>query len=74
MTVSVSTFGRFGMKPLVNVDIKMPAAVLRALSLYETFCVVSGITEVTQEEVISFIKEKAGDKVASQFRPEYLYS
>jgi hypothetical protein len=52
----------------------MPAAVLRALSLYETFCVVSGITEVTQEEVISFIKEKAGDKVASQFRPEYLYS
>jgi hypothetical protein len=62
------------MTPMVNVDVKMPKAVLRVLSLHETFCVVSGITEVTQDQVLDFIKEKAGDKVASLFRPEFLIS
>jgi hypothetical protein len=62
------------MTPMVNVDVKMPAAVLRVLSLHETFCVVSGITEVTHDQVLDFIKEKAGDKVASLFRPEFLIS
>jgi hypothetical protein len=62
------------MTPMVNVDVKMPTAVLRVLSLHETFCVVSGITEVTQDQVLDFIKEKAGNKVASLFRPEFLIS
>ena len=62
------------MTPRVNVDVKMPAAVLRVLSLYETFCVVSYIDEVTHDQVMDFIKEKAGDKVASLFRPEFLIS
>lgn len=62
------------MTPMVNVDIKMPASVLRVLSLYETFCLMSGITEVTHDDVTKFIKEKAGDKVASLFRPEFLIS
>lgn len=62
------------MTPMVNVDVKMPASVLRVLSLHETFCVMSGITEVSHDDVIRFIKEKAGDKVASLFRPEFLIS
>jgi hypothetical protein len=62
------------MTPIVNVDVKMPKAVLRVLSLHETFCVVSGITEVTHDQVVSFIKEKAGDNTAILFRSEYLVS
>lgn len=62
------------MTPMVNVDVKMPASVLRVLSLHETYCIVSGITDVTQDQVLEFIKEKAGDKVASLFRPEFLIS
>lgn len=62
------------MTPMVNVDVKMPASVLRVLSLHETFCVMSEITEVSHDDVIRFIKEKAGDKVASLFRPEFLIS
>jgi hypothetical protein len=62
------------MTPLVNVDVKMPKALLRVLSLHETFCVVSGITDVTHDEVVSFIKKKAGEKVASLFRAEHLIS
>ena len=62
------------MTPMVNVDVKMPASMLRVLSLHETFCVMSGIYEVSNDEVIKFIKEKAGDKVASLFRPEFLIS
>lgn len=62
------------MTPMVNVDVKMPVSVLRVLSLHETYCIVSGITDVTQDQVLDFIKEKAGDKVASLFRPEFLIS
>ena len=62
------------MTPMVNVDVKMPQALLRVLSLHETFCVVSGITEVTHDQVVAFIKEKAGEKTASLFRSEYLVS
>lgn len=62
------------MTPIVNVDVKMPKTLLRVLSLHETFCVVSGITEVTHDQVVDFIKEKAGDTTASLFRSEYLVS
>lgn len=62
------------MTPMVNVDVKMPKALLRVLSLHETFCVVSGITEVTHDQVVAFIKDKAGEKVASLFRSEHLIS
>lgn len=62
------------MTPMVNVDVKMPKALLRVLSLHETFCVVSGITEVTHDDVVRFIQEKAGDQMASLFKSEYLVS
>ena len=48
------------MVPIVNTDIKMSKQMMNALALFETQCVVLGITEVTSDDVIVFLIEKYG--------------
>jgi hypothetical protein len=61
------------MVPIVNTDIKMSKPMMNALALFETQCVVLGITEVTSDDVIVFLKEKYGKDFSDNFRLEYLY-
>ena len=61
------------MTPTVNVDVPMPKPMLDALTLHETFCIASGISEVTHESVSDFLTKRFGEQVANQFKPEYLY-
>ena len=61
------------MVPIVNTDIKMSKQMMNALALFETQCVVLGITEVTSDDVIVFLKEKYGKDFSDNFRLEYLY-
>jgi len=61
------------MKPIVNVDIKMPKKMLNALTLFETYCLVSNITSVTNDMVDKFLTEKCNSSIAKKFKPEYLY-
>lgn len=62
------------LSPYVNVDVKMPKKVLRALSMHETFCVVSRIEAVDEASVREFLRQRFNDKIADSFKPEYLYS
>lgn len=61
------------MTPTVNVDVSMPRPMLDALTLHETFCVASGISEVSHESVCDFLAKRFGEQMANQFKPEYLY-
>ena len=61
------------MTPTVNVDVPMPKSMLNALTLHETFCIASGISEVTHESVCDFLSKRFGEQIANQFKPEYLY-
>ena len=61
------------MTPTVNVDVLMPKPMLDALTLHETFCIASGISEVTHESVCDFLTKRFGEQIANQFKPEYLY-
>jgi hypothetical protein len=61
------------MTPTVNTDVPMPKAMLNALTLHETFCIASGIEQVTHESVCEFLSQRFGDQVANKFKPEYLY-
>jgi hypothetical protein len=61
------------MKPIVNVDIKMPKRMLNALTLFETYCLASNITLVTIDMVNEFLTKRFNQSMAKQFKPEYLY-
>lgn len=61
------------MSPIVNVDVRMPKAMLNALSVHEAYCVGSRIESVTTESVIQFLTERYGAALAAQFKPEYLF-
>ena len=60
--------------PIVNTDIKMPTKMLEALGLHETRCVVTGISEVTEESVRAFLSDRYGEKFASTFNPKFLFN
>jgi hypothetical protein len=61
------------MTPLVNVDVPMPKTMLNALTLHETFCIASGIDQVTHESVCEFLSQRFGEQIANKFKTEYLY-
>jgi hypothetical protein len=52
----------------------MPKVMLDALTLHETFCVASGISFVTTEQVRKFLTKRFNEKLANQFKPEYLFN
>lgn len=62
------------LSPIVNTEIKMPKQMLDALGLHETRCVVTGVSEVTEESVRAFLAERYGEKFASKFDPKFLFS
>jgi hypothetical protein len=59
---------------VVNVDVKMPAKMLNALSIYETTCVMTNKHKTSEEDVKKFLEQKYGSALASQFKSEYLLS
>jgi hypothetical protein len=61
------------MKPYVNTDVKMPKKMLEALSLHETFCIMSNIKEVTEDSVKQWLVNNFNDGIAKEFKSEYLY-
>jgi hypothetical protein len=60
--------------PYVNVDVKMPKDILRALTMHEFYCIGSEIKEVTSESVQEFLVERYSQTMADKFKPEYLIS
>jgi hypothetical protein len=62
------------LSPIVNTEIKMPAKMLNALSLHETRCVVTGVCEVTEASVKTFLTERYGEKLANTFDPKFLFN
>ena len=62
------------LSPIVNTEIKMPAKMLNALSLHETRCVVTGVSEVTEASVKAFLTERYGKKLANTFDPKFLFN
>lgn len=62
------------LSPIVNTDIKMPAKMLEALGLHETRCVVTGVSEVTEDAVRAFLSDRYGEKFASTFDPKFLFN
>jgi len=61
------------MNPYVNTDIKMSKKMLEALSLHETFCIMSNIDTVTELSVKEWLAKNFNQKIAEAFKAEYLY-
>jgi hypothetical protein len=62
------------LSPIVNTDVKMPAKMLEALAMHETICVVTGVREVTEESVKTFLIDRYSEKLASKFDPKFLFN
>lgn len=62
------------LSPIVNTDIKMSVKMLEALILHETRCVVTGVTNVTDQSVREFLSDRYGDALAKKFEPRFLFS
>lgn len=62
------------MIPVVNTDVKMPKRMMHALNIFESVCVVRGIDHVTKDQVVDFLEERYGAKMAAAFLPEYLFT
>lgn len=61
------------MKPLVNTEVKMPKVIFESLCIFETWCVAKQKNFTSEDEVRQWLNAKFGDKVAKQFKPEFLY-
>lgn len=61
------------MKAKINHNIKMPKKMYSALLLFDFVSTLKEKEEATEEEVKAFIRDEFGDKLASQFKPEYLH-
>ena len=62
------------LSPFVNVEVKMPKDILRALVLHEFNCIGKQIKSVTEESVKEFLVERYSQSMADKFKPEYLIS
>jgi hypothetical protein len=60
--------------PVVNTEEKMPRKMFDALSLFETYCAVSGIDSVTYQQVIDYLTSHYGAELSQHFMPKYLFS
>jgi hypothetical protein len=61
------------MKPIVNVDVKMPKKILNALTLLESYCIDNNIVSVKNVMVNKFLTEHYNESIAKKFKPNYLY-
>jgi len=62
------------LSPYVNVEVKMSKDILEALTAHEFYCIGSKIKEVTPESVKDFLATRYSQKLASKFKPEYLFN
>ena len=62
------------LSPFVNVEVKMPKDILRALITHEFNCVGKQINSVTEESVKQFLLDRYSQSMADKFKPEYLLS
>jgi hypothetical protein len=62
------------LSPFVNVEVKMPKDILRALITHEFNCVGKQINSVTEESVKQFLRDRYSQSMADKFKPEYLLS
>jgi hypothetical protein len=61
------------MKTIVNTDVKMPNKMLKALTLFETYCMCHEKKETNADEVKKFLKERFNEDLANSFNDKYLY-
>jgi hypothetical protein len=62
------------LSPYVNVDVKIPKDILKALTMHEFYCIGSKIKEVTPESVREFLLSRYNKKLSDKFKPEYLFN
>ena len=60
------------LSPFVNVEVKMPKDILRALITHEFNCIGKQINLVTEESVKQFLVDRYSQSIADKFKPEYL--
>lgn len=60
--------------PIVNTEEKMSKKMLNALTLFETYCTVSGIDSVTYQQVIDYLTSLYGAELSQHFMPKFLFS
>ena len=60
------------LSPYVNVDVKMPKDILKALTMHEFHCISKQIKSVTEESVKEFLTDRYDLSMADKFKPEYL--
>ena len=60
------------LSPYVNVEVKMPKDILRALITHEFNCVGKQIDSVTEESVKQFLLDRYDLSMSEKFKPEYL--
>lgn len=61
------------MKCTVNTDVKMSRKMLLALGIFEGTCNLRGIRTTTEAEIKDFLRARYGGRLASKFKPEYMY-
>jgi hypothetical protein len=62
------------MIPVVNMEIKMPSKMFKALCRLETVCAVTERNHMSETEVRRWLAEKFDKALAESFRPEFLSS
>lgn len=58
--------------PLINVRVKMPKDMMRALNVHESMCVVQKIKLVSEADIIAFLTQRNGAEFAAKFKREYM--
>ena len=62
------------MSPIVNTEVKMPQRMLEALTLHETYCVMSSITKVNESEVRQWLLKNFDQNMSDEFSADYLFN
>jgi hypothetical protein len=62
------------MSPIVNTEVKMPQRMLEALTLHETYCVMSSITKVNESEVRQWLLKNFDQNMSDEFSSDYLFN
>jgi hypothetical protein len=62
------------MSPIVNTEVKMPQHMLEALTLHETYCVMSSITKVNENEVRQWLLKNFDQNMSDEFNSDYLFN
>lgn len=62
------------LSPYVNVEVKMPKDILRALVTHEFNCIGKQLDSVTEESVKQFLLDRYSQSMADKFKPDYLLS